>query len=120
MIRKEATETKEGCRNFKGESERVYVSRGLSFNNITEMSDPGIKRFFACGGLMLCVLIKEILDRVLKKSHPSKFFACGRLILCVFNLEKILSIQKCPDSGEYCNLGTCFRVVEEPLILAIK
>ena len=51
------------------------------------MSDPGKKRFqplkfFACGGLISCVLIKEMQNSGIKWFQTSKFFACGGLMSC--------------------------------------
>ena len=49
------------------------------------MSDPAIKRFkhlkfFACGGLILYVLIKEISEQGIKRFQDLKFFACSGLL----------------------------------------
>ena len=60
------------------------------------MSDPGIKKviptkFFACGVLISCVLIKEISDTGIKMFLPSTFFACGELIYSVLRRKLLLS-----------------------------
>ena len=101
--------------NFLGGIKEVNFSRGLSFNK--EMSDLEIKffqlsKFFACGGLISCFLIKEVSDPEierfqqnfspvagscdlikkmpdpgLKRFQSSRFFACGGLISIVLMKE---------------------------------
>ena len=43
--------------------------------------------FFACGGLISIVLIKEMQESGIKWFQPSKFFACSGLISCVLIKE---------------------------------
>ena len=66
---------------------------------IKEMSDHEIKRFqhlkfFACGGFIIYVLIKEMSDPGIKWFQPLKFFACGGLKLCVLSIKVVSELRR--------------------------
>ena len=124
--------------NEKVSTFKIFCLRLTSCVLIKEMQYSGVKWFqtskcFACGGLTLWFLIKEVSDHKIERFQPSnvscvlleempdpgmerfqplKFFACGRLI-------SIVLVKEMKDCGIKCNLGAGFRVEEEPLISAI-